>query len=376
MKSVRELLTLGAVLVGWGAWAQVAPVPPPAESPPPQPSSQTTVTPPAPPPPSAPPAAPAPVSPRTEAQPPLTTTPPPGEPQGQVAQPQEPVPAEAEPQVEPADRGRYLDGQPRYGAFLSGPGSFTFIMHHTLMGAAGGLLTQAFANSFRFDQGSREAMLAGTLIGAGLGFGSSAWWQFNNWVDRPMAQFGIANALFGGAFGAGFANLFTDDSSAMTWAGFAGAELGAWLTAAIGGGQMPLNDGLLVASGGGWALAYTALLLAVVHFSGSEVSSRTWTDTLLVTPALGAAALALATMKYHPTTGQIVRANLWGSGVGVAVLALSGLVLGFKQPTPYVLSFLGSAGAITTVSLLWEESAERPPEQPGLGAKAPYRGLW
>ena len=63
------------------------------------------------------------------------------------------------------------------------------------------------------------------------------------------------------------------------------------------------------------------------------------------------------------------------------MLLLSGLVLGgFDQPTPYVLSFLGSAGAITTVSLLWEESVDRTAVPAGtLGARSsskPYKNVW
>jgi len=258
-------------------------------------------------------------------------------------------------------RGPMLDGRPRQGAFLAGPGSLTFIAHHTLLGAGGGLFTQGFANDFRFDRSSREAMLAGTLIGAGVGFGLSSWWQFNHWVDRPMANIGVANSLMGGMFAAGFLDLFDSSPSVLTWSAFLGAELGAWLTAGIGGGQMQLNDGLLITSGGAWAAIYSALLIGIVHFSGSKVSGKTALDTLLITPGIGAAALALASMRYHPTSSQILRADAFGAGVGAAVLGLSALVLGgFRQPTPYVLSLLGSVGAITTVSLLWEESAERP----------------
>ncbi|MCP3100333.1 hypothetical protein LZ198_15800 [Myxococcus sp. K15C18031901] len=258
------------------------------------------------------------------------------------------------------DNGAILDGQRRQGPFLSGPGSFKFIAHHTTLGALGGFFTQAFANDFSFDKSSREAMLAGTLIGAGLGFGASSWWQFNNWVDRPMASFTIGNSVVGGMFMAGFMDLFSQDAGVLTWSAFLGAELGAWLTAGLGGGQLPLNDGLLVSSGAGWGAAYAALLLAVVHFSGTDISSKTWRDALLLAPGIGAGALALATMRYDPTPSQILRADLFGAGVGGAVLLISGLVLGgFNQSTPYVLSFLGSAGAITTVSLLWEESVDR-----------------
>ena len=277
------------------------------------------------------------------------------------------------------DSGVMLDGRPRQGPFLSGPGSFTFIVHHTTLGALGGFFTQAFASDFNFDKSSREAMLAGTLIGAGLGFGASSWWQFNNWVDRPMATFGIANSVVGGMFTAGLMDLFTQDPGVLTWSAFLGAELGAWLTAGIGGGQLPLNDGLLISSGAGWGAAYAALLLAIIHFSGTPVSGKTWRDTLLLAPGVGAGALALATMRYNPTPSQIVRANVFGGGVGAVVLLVSGLVLGgFDQSTPYVLSFLGSAGAITTVSLLWEESVDRSSlRMSGQPAKdRPYTNVW
>jgi hypothetical protein len=274
------------------------------------------------------------------------------------------------------DTGVLLDGRPRQGPFLSGPGSLSFVIHHTTMGALGGFFTQAFASDFNFDQSSREAMLAGTLIGAGLGFGASAWWQFNNWVDRPMASFGVGNSVVGGMFLAGFMDLFTQDPGVLTWSAFLGAELGAWLTAGLGGGQLPLNDGLLISSGAGWGMAYAALLMAVIHFSGTDVSSKTWRDTLLLAPGIGAGALALATMRYDPTPSQIIRADIFGAGVGAAVLLISGLVLGgFDQSTPYVLSFLGSAGAITTVSLLWEESVDRS----ALGRRGrgqAYKNVW
>ena len=280
----------------------------------------------------------------------------------------------------PPDNGVFLDGQRRRGPFLSGPGSMTFVMHHTAMGAMGGFFTQAFSKEFSFDRSSREAMLAGTLIGAGLGFGASSWWQFNNWVDQPMANFSVGNSLVGSMFFAGFMDLLTQDPGVLTWSAFLGAELGAWLTAGIGGGQLPLNDGLLVASGAGWAAAYSALLLAIVHFSGTSISGKTWKDMLLIAPGVGAGALALATMRYNPTPSQILRADIFGAGVGAAVLLLSGLVLGgFNQSTPYVLSFLGSAGAITTVSLLWEESVDRSATTVRRGHASkdrPYKNVW
>ncbi len=281
----------------------------------------------------------------------------------------------------PEESGAYLDGRRRQGPFLSGPGSLTFVLHHTILGAMGGFFTQGFARNFSIDKDSREAMLAGSLIGAGLGFGASAWWQFNNWVDRPVSYFGIANSVVGGMFLGGFMDLLADDRDVLAWSSFVGAELGAWLTAVIGGGQMPINQGLLVSSGAAWGLASSALLMAIIHFSGTQIRGKTWADTLLIAPGIGAGALALATMRYNPTSGQILRADIFGAGVGAAVLLLSGLVLGgFDQPTPYVLSFLGSAGAITTVSLLWEESVDRTAVPSGSGyryqSKEPYKGYW
>ena len=277
----------------------------------------------------------------------------------------------------PADDGSMLDGRPRQGPFLSGPGSLTFVIHHTVMGAMGGLFTQGFARDFNFDKGSREAMLAGTLIGAGLGFGAASWWQFNNWTDKPLGYFGIANSIVGGMFVGGLMDLVADNRDVLAWSSFIGAEAGAWLTSVIGGGQLPLNHGLLVSSGATWGLIATALLLATVHTSGSRIDGKTWVDTLLIAPGIGATALAIATMRYNPTSGQILRANMFGAGVGTVVLLLSGLVLGgFDQPTPYVLSFLGSAGAITTVSLLWEESVDRTAITSSSSRSKPYRNVW
>ena len=280
----------------------------------------------------------------------------------------------------PEASGALLDGRPRQGPFLSGPGSLSFVMHHSVLGAMGGLFTQGFARDFNFDKGSREAMLAGTLIGAGLGFGAASWWQFNNWVDKPLGYFGMGNSLVGAMFMGGFMDLFVKDRDVLAWSSFIGAEAGAWLTAIIGGGQLPLNHGLLVASGAVWSAAAVALLMASIHFSGNRgIAGKTWADTLLVAPGIGATVLAISTMRYNPTSGQILRANMFGAGVGAAVLLLSGLVLGgFDQPTPYVLSFLGSAGAITTVSLLWEESVDRTavPAVSSNSKGKPYRNVW
>jgi hypothetical protein len=372
-----------ALLLPETPWAQPAPSPaPPPVTPyyPPPPDTQAAQPSPAPADPQeTPPAQPsdAPVVPpdpnslRTRPNPPLT--------EGGGLAPQ----ALPTPPPRPEASGALLDGRPRQGPFLSGPGSLTFVMHHSILGAMGGLFTQGFAQEFRIDRDSREAMLAGTLLGAGLGFGASAWWQFNNWVDRPLGYFGIANSIVGGMFMGGFMDLFANDRDVLAWSSFAGAELGAWLTAMIGGGQLPLNQGLLISSGAAWGMAYSALLLASIHFSGTEIRGKTWADTLLIAPGIGAGALAIATMRYNPTAGQILRADMFGAGVGSVILLLSGVVLGgFNQPTPYVLSFLGSAGAITIVSLLWEESVDRTAPPPVGSASAyrskrkPYKGLW
>jgi hypothetical protein len=286
------------------------------------------------------------------------------------------VPPSAMPGAAAEDSGVMLDGQVRYGAFLSGPGSLTFLLHHSILGAMSGFVTQALPRGFSFDKGSREAMLAGTLIGGGLGFASSAWWQFSHWMDTPVGYFGIANTVIGGMFLGGFMDMLTKDPTLITWSAVVGAELGAWLTAGIAGGQMSTDDGLMVASGGGWGLAYTAMLLAIIHFSGTPLTGKTFADALLMAPGVGATVMALATMKYEPTTRQILRANAYGAGVGALVLLISGLVLGgFDQPTPYVLAAIGSAGAIATVSVLWEEAAERPGGS-YKDRKKPYRGLW
>ena len=121
-----------------------------------------------------------------------------------------------------------------------------------------------------------------------------------------------------------------------------------------------MNHGLLIASGGLWGLVYSTLTLAIVN-TGGPLKAGTWVDTMFLTAGLGAGAMALATLKYNPTSTQILRADIFGLGVGAAVFAISELVLGlnFNQATPYVLGMVSSAGAIAAVSLLWEEAAER-----------------
>jgi len=272
------------------------------------------------------------------------------------------VPVEA---VEtPVDQSLMLDGHVRRGAFLAGPGSLQFILHHSILAGVGGLVTMGIASGFRLDEtGTREAMLAGTLIGAGLGFGVSAWWQFNNWLDFPVATFGIVNSLISGMAFTGLFNLFTEDSPTLAWTALIGAELGAWLTVGVGGGELSFRKGLGIASAAGWATAYAALFLAIVGTSSSFPNSRTIVDTLLIAPGVGALGMALASLQFTPSTAQIVRANLFGAGAGGAVLLISALVLGgFNTATPYVLALLSSALAITAVSVFWAEAAEVQPK--------------
>lgn len=259
------------------------------------------------------------------------------------------------------DPNALLDGHPRSGPFLAGPGSMVFILHHTLMASTGGLVTQGIAHRFSLESGSREAMLIGTLVGAGLGFGVSAWWQFNHWIDYPAANFGVVNSLFTGMFFTGLVDMFSNDSTTLAYSALIGMELGAWLSILVGGGELKSSTGLAVASGGAWAAAYTALLMATLANSGSSFNRETWVDTLMIAPGLGAGALALAGLRFAPTATQVLRADAFGAGVGGVVLLLSALVLGgFGSPTPYALALLTSAGAIAAVSIFWEEAAEHP----------------
>ncbi len=275
------------------------------------------------------------------------------------------VPAATDLGEQPVDKELLLDGRVRQGAFLAGPGSLRFILHHSILGGVGGLVTMGIANGFRLDvTGARESMLAGTLIGAGVGFGVSAWWQFNNWLDSPVATFGIVNSVVSGMAMTGLFNLFTRDPSTLAWTALIGAELGAWLTVGVGGGDFTFRKGVGIASAAGWGAAYAALFLAIIGTSSSFPDSRTIVDTLLIAPGVGALGMALAGLKFDPSAAQIIRANLFGAGVGGGVLLLSALVLGnFNTPTPYVLSLLSSALAITAVSVFWAEAAEYQPKQ-------------
>jgi hypothetical protein len=287
-------------------------------------------------------------------------------------------------QVAPnGDVGAVIDGHIREGPFLSGPGSLAFILHHSIMGASVGFVTQGFGGNWQFgpNTGTATAMLVGTLVGAGIGFGTSAWWQFNHWIDQPAASFGIFNSVVGAAFAMGVTGAFLHDPLSpgdqltLSWAGAVGAEALAWVTAAVGGGDLAFNKGFFMASGSAWALAYGACLLGIFNGAGNPPSASGIKGTLLLTPGIGLGLTALALLHYNPSTAQVWRADLFGGAVGAVVLLIAGAVSGFQTAVPYVLAMLSSAGAITTVSLLWAESAERP----GMGESEhdqPYRTVW
>lgn len=366
-----------------------APVQPVAPPPSPQPVVEPA---PAPPPPAPVPApAPEPVfAPQPDAPRAFEAVPPP------PAPPSEPPPnneklLSGEP-VPEAGAGAMLDGHPREGAFLSGPGSLTFILHHSLMTGLGLLSTQmiprAIEGALVMPQDStkwtnadaRGLYLLGALGGGALGFVSSAIWQFTHWMSHRTANFGIINSFFGGALLGGFTDAVSAKADptvaesvsrayAVTWMTAIGNSLGAWLTAIIGGGDLALNKGLLITSGGVWAGVYTALIVGIVASLGGLPSARGAMDAIMITPAFGAAAMALATLKFDPSVGQIMRANLFGASAGAAVLLISGLAMGpnpmagnrwFSHFLPYLLSGVAAIGAKTIVSLLWVEAAAAP----------------
>lgn len=332
----RALLAASLLLVPAAAFAQGQGYDPTAQPPPPQ--------------------QPAP-GPQTAAPAPDAT------PQAQGEQPQPPpgAPPQAAPPAVAVNPDLLLDGHVRSGAFLAGPGSLNFIIHHSILGTAGGLVTMGIASGFRFDQqGAREGMLAGALIGAGVGFVVSAWWQYAHWIGSPAASFGIVNSAIAGMALAGLMDFFSDDKPTLAWTALIGAELGAWLTVGLGGGEFELRRGVAMTSAAGWAMAYTALLIAITGFSSTWPAIPTTVDLLLAAPGVGALGMALLGMRFDPSVAEMLRADLFGAGVGGAVLVLSALVLGgFGNAMPYVLSLLSSAGAITAVSVFWVEAAER-----------------
>jgi hypothetical protein len=292
--------------------------------------------------------------------------------------PTEPPPFAVVPPPGTPPVGVLIDGHVRSGAFLSGPGSLAFIIHHTLMPAVAGFAIEGISNKWDTSVGARTAILAGTLIGAGLGFGASAWWQFNHWIGESAATYGAVDSLVSGMFLLGLVGGATTDDLSRAVAAFLGAELGAWVTVAAGGGDLPQNKGLMIASGAGWGLIYGLLLLATIITTNNAVSTEGVKGFILLSPGIGAGALALAALRFNPSSAQVLRADVFGAGVGGAVLLLSALVLGFRfdLAVPYVLAMLTSAGAITAVSLLWEERAERPALYHDPTRDQPYRTVW
>lgn len=359
-------------------------VPPPAQQVQPQPVQPAPVPQPVEPPP-APQASPAPDAPRT-----FEAVPPPPPPVAEAPASPDKLPS-GEP-VPESGPGAMLDGHPREGAFLSGPGSLTFILHHSLMTGLGLLSTQmiprAIEGALLMPQDStkwtnadaRGLYLLGALGGGALGFIGSAIWQFTHWMSHRTANFGIINSFFGGALLGGFTDAVSakvdptvpesvSRAYAVAWMTVIGNSLGAWLTAIIGGGDLPLNKGLLITSGGAWAGIYTALIVAIVASLGGLPSARGAMDAIMITPAFGAIAMALATLKFDPSVGQIMRANLFGAAAGASVLLISGLAMGpnpmagnrwFSHFLPYLLSAVAAIGAKTVVSLLWVEAAATP----------------
>ncbi len=379
---------------GQPAVAEPPPPPPPANNPPPQPPPDRNAPPPAQPPP--------PEQPKT-----IEATVDTGEP------PPPPPPENLQPKEVPTQPvSAMLDGHPREGAFLSGPGSLAFILHHTLLGLTAGVATQLMPrvtarlpdgtpdHTRRSCNGSDEASACGQsarlaylgagLIGAGLGFATSAAWQFYNWMSERSAFFGMANSAFGAMFGAGLVNLITGDVGATTWALWVGALVGGWLSVIIGGGDLPMNKGLLMLSGGYWAMLFTGCIVGIIAATNRQVGdTRPGIDALLIAPAIGTGAMALALLKFNPSSAQVLRADLFGTLAGLAVYLVSGFALGpnFGHWAPYLLGGLAAAGAITTVSLLWAEAAETPSPvdtqtltpgttQPGAAPKPKYKGVW
>lgn len=357
------------------------------------------------------------VPPPVEQPPPPPVEPPPPPPDTRVIEANQPPPPPLDPTLVPSNDvmgtptdqpGAFIDGKPREGAFLSGPGSMTFVLHQTTMTGLGVLATQMIPRAIEAycigqmgctnnpetftGPDARVAYLAGSLIGAGVGFGASAWWQFNHWISHRSANFGIINSFVGAAFVGGLTDLIAGAANAtprgraeaVTWSIMLGSLAGSWLSMIIGGGDVALNKATLVVSGAAWAMIYTALIMGMVAAAGSRNADiRPALDGLLITPAIGAAAMAFATLKFNPSTLQIMRANLFGVGVGAAVFLLSGLVLGLNWGrdatgmVPYILGAVGAIGAKTVVSIFWVEAAENPnANQPGAPGAPPAPQNW
>lgn len=349
-----------------------------------------------------PPAEPTPDVPPTPETRTINATPPP-EP---LAEPLDEEPVQLPP---PSGASAMLDGHPREGAFLSGPGSAIFLTHHTLMLGLGGLATQLVprlidaapphrvpghpegtteggcdptvgvvkgpykdfpanerptsCSDIATGSQARVAYLTSALLGAGIGFASASIWQYFNWMSVRSANFGVINSAFGSLFLGAMTDLITrhNDAWATSWMSLIGGMAGGWLSVILARGDYPLNKMFLITTGGIWAGIYSALVVGIVATTGGGITPRAGIDAVMLLPAIGAAAFALAALKFNPSIAQIMRANLFGSLVGGIVLVVSGLLLGpttgfTKSPVPYILAGVSSAGAMTLVSLLWADS--------------------
>ena len=134
---------------------------------------------------------------------------------------------------------------------------------------------------------------------------------------------------------------------------------------------MTTSKGLLITSGAAWAAIYTALILGIVASTGGNINLQGGFDAIMIMPAVGAVALAIAGLKFNPSSEQILRADLFGGAVGLVVWIISELLVpggffasqgigSFKSAVPYVLSGLTAAGAKIIVSLLWADTVVAP----------------
>ncbi len=361
-----RLLASVALLLGTAAFAGVGPE---ASEGDPQPESQLVIEPPAPPPEASQPI----VIPLQQPAAPIPAAPAPAAPTAAPSLAPKNVPDASNP-AKPTGPG-YVDGHKRYGSFLSGPGSLGFIIHHTLLGGAGILATQMVPRIYNYATcptpgtcadwiapDARIAYLVGAIVGAAVGFGGSAWFQFYNWVSEPVAGFSGMNSVLGGLLFAGISSLSSRDPNAIAWMTLLGAEMAAWATTILGSPEFPISKGVLMASGGFWALYFTSMILAIVATTGGGAAWDTGLKVGMLAPGLGAGLMALAGLKWNPSIERILRVDAVGAGAGAAVLLLSALVLGarFDLPTPYILGGVTSVAAMSIVALLWADDSEDP----------------
>jgi hypothetical protein len=114
--------------------------------------------------------------------------------------------------------------------------------------------------------------------------------------------------------------------------------------------------------------------MAVLATTGGNVGTlRAIGDVIMITPALGALAMGLASLSFNPSAAQVMRANLFGLAAGAVLLLLPALVLSahFLSPVPYILGGAGALATQTLVSLLWAEPAEPEPSLGPGGSSSP-----